>query len=104
MPLHKSGQLSDPNKFKGVVVSSCQGKLFYVISSNHLEKNWVIEGLINDCQGSSKKSSGTAEYVLIIRFPIDKYVIASGKNCLLVSSIYVKPTIQYLEIFCFILY
>ena len=54
-PLHKSGELSDPNNFRGVAVSSCLGKLFNKILNTRLENKCVKEGLINDCQGSSKK-------------------------------------------------
>ena len=37
-PLHKSGELSDPNNFRGVAVSSCLGELFNKILNNRLEK------------------------------------------------------------------
>ena len=79
-PLHKSGELSDPNNFRGVAVSSCLGKLFNKILNTRLEKKCVKEGLVNDCQGSSKKGSRTADHLMIIRFLIDKYVNASGKK------------------------
>ena len=79
-PLHKSGELSDPNNFRGVAVSSCLGKLFNKILNTRLENKCLTEGLINDCQGSSKKGSRTADHLLIIRFLIDKYVNASGKT------------------------
>ena len=79
-PLHKTGALSDPNNFRGVAVSSCLGKLFIKILNTRLEKKCVKDGLINDCQGSSKKGSRTADHLLVIRFLIDKYVNASGKK------------------------
>ena len=66
-PLHKSGELSDPNNFWGIAVSSCLGKLFNKIVNTRLEKKCVKEGLINDSQGSSKKGSRTADHLLIIR-------------------------------------
>ena len=79
-PLHKTGELSDPNNFRGVAVSSCLGKLFNKILNTRLESKCVNEGLINDCQGSSKKGSRTANHLSIIRFLINKYVNASGKK------------------------
>ena len=79
-PLHKSGELSDPNNFRSVAVSSCLGKLFNKILNTRLENKCVKEGLINDCQGSSKKGSRTADHLLVIRFLIDKYVNISGKK------------------------
>ena len=65
-PLHKSGELSDPNNFRGVAVSSCLGKLFNKILNTRLENKCLTKGLINDCQGSSKKGSRTADHLLII--------------------------------------
>ena len=37
-PLHKSGEKSDPNNFRGICVSSCFGKLFNSILRNRLEE------------------------------------------------------------------
>ena len=65
---------------RGVVVSSCLGKLFNKILNTRLDQKCIREGLIDDCQGSGKKSSRTADHLLIIRFLIDKYVHASGKK------------------------
>ena len=79
-PLHKSNDLSDPNNFRGVAVSSCLGKLFNKLLNTRLEKKCVEEKLINDCQGSGKKGSRTADHLLVIRFLIDKYVNGSGKR------------------------
>ena len=36
-PIHKSGEKSDPNNFRGVAVSSCFGKLFNKIMQKRLE-------------------------------------------------------------------
>ena len=79
-PLHKSGDLSDPNNFRGVAVSSCLGKLFNKLLNTRLENKCVREGLINECQGSGKKGSRTADHLLVIRFLIDKYVNGSSKK------------------------
>ena len=79
-PLHKSGELSDTNNFRGVAVSSCLGKLFNKILNTRLEQKCVREGLINDCQGSSKKGSRTADHLLVIKFLIDKYVSGANKK------------------------
>ena len=79
-PLHKSGELSDTNNFRGVAVSSCLGKLFNKILNTRLEQKCTREGLINDCQGSSKKGSRTADHLLVIKFLIDKYVGGANKK------------------------
>ena len=79
-PLHKSKDLTDPNNFRGVAVSSCLGKLFNKLLNIRLENKCISEGLISECQGSGKKGSRTADHLLIIRFLIDKYVNTSGKK------------------------
>ena len=79
-PLHKSGELSDTNNFRGVAVSSCLGKLFNKMLNTRLERKCVSEGLMNDCQGSSKKGSRTADHLLVIKFLLDKYVTGSNKK------------------------
>ena len=79
-PLHKSKDLTDPNNFRGVAVSSCLGKLFNKVLNTRLENKCISEGLISECQGSGKKGSRTADHLLIIRFLIDKYVNTSGKK------------------------
>ena len=77
---HPSGELSDTNNFRGVAVSSCLGKLCNKMLNTRLEHKCVREGLINDCQGSSKKGSRTADHLLVIKFLIDKYVSWANKK------------------------
>ena len=79
-PLHKSDDLSDPNNFCGVAVSSCLGKLFNKLLNTRLKNKCVKENFISDCQGSGRKGSRTADHLLIIRFLIDKYCNGTGKK------------------------
>ena len=79
-PLHKKNEKSDPNNFRGIVVSSCLGKLFNKILQKRLEKFCNEKKIINDIQGSGKASSRTSDHHLILRFLIDKYVKGQGKK------------------------
>ena len=79
-PLHKKNEKSDPNNFRGVVVSSCLGKLFNKILQRRLEKHCTQNNIINDIQGSGKANSRTSDHHLILRFLIDKYVKKQGKK------------------------
>ena len=79
-PLHKSGEKSEPNNFRGISVSSCFGKLFNKILQKRLEKYRNNDKLISEVQGSGKKGSRTADHLLIVRFLIDKYVKIQGKK------------------------
>lgn len=78
-PLHKSGEKSDTNNYRGLSVSSCFGKLFNKILQKRLETFCNKKNLINDVQGSGKSGSRTADHLLIVRFIIDKYVKNGGK-------------------------
>ena len=79
-PLHKAGDKSDPNNYRGISVSSCLGKLFNKILQKRLETFCNKNLLISDVQGSGKSGSRTADHLLIVRFLIDKYVKIQGKR------------------------
>ena len=73
-PIHKSGVKNDPNNFRGVVVSSCFGKLFNKLLQKRLDKLCCTKGHISEEQGSSRAGSRTSDHLLIVKFLIDKYV------------------------------
>ena len=79
-PLHKSGEKSDPNNFRGIAVSSCFGKLFNKILQRRLEKFCKSEKSISDLQGSGKAGSRTSDHLLIVRCLFDKYVKLQGRH------------------------
>ena len=79
-PIHKSGDKSDTNNFRGITVSSCFGKLFNKLLQKRLE-NWCSTNKkISMMQGSGKAGSRTADHLLIVKFLIDKYVKKKGKH------------------------
>ena len=78
-PLHKSGDKSDPNNYRGLAVSSCLGKLFNKILQRRLDKFCQKNSLINDLQGSGKVGSRTCDHLLVVRCLFDKYVKQQGK-------------------------
>ena len=77
-PLHKSGDKSDTNNFRGIAVSSCFGKLFNKMLQKRLEKLSQKKNFISPCQGSGKAGSRTADHLLVLRFLVDKYVKGQG--------------------------
>ena len=79
-PLHKKGEKSDPNNFRGISVSSCLGKLFNKLLQRRMEKHCNHHKIINEIQGSGKARSRTSDHLLILRFLIDKYVNSKGKK------------------------
>ena len=79
-PLHKSGEKSEPNNFRGISVSSCFGKLFNKMLQKRLEKLALKKKFISPTQGSGKAGSRTADHLLVVRFLVDKYVNGQGKK------------------------
>ena len=79
-PLHKSGQLNDPNNFWGICVSSCLGKLFNTLLRQKLDNFCANRNLINKYQGSGKQNSRTADHLVVLRFIIDKFVKGESKK------------------------
>ena len=79
-PLHKSGEKSDPNNFRGLAVSSCLGKLFNKILQTRLDKFCKKHNHISAEQGSGRSGSRTSDHLLILRCLFDKYVKHQGKH------------------------
>ena len=79
-PLHKSGEKSDPNNYRGLAVSSCLGKLFNKILQRRLDKYCKKFNHISTVQGSGKAGSRTSDHLLILRCLFDKYVKHQGKH------------------------
>ena len=72
-PLHKSGDKSDPNNFRGICVSSCFGKLFNSILRTRLEDKCQANNVISKCQASGKKNVRTSDHLLVLKHIIHKY-------------------------------
>ena len=79
-PLHKSGEKSDTNNYRGIAVSSCFGKLFNKMLQKRFEKFAQKNQFISPCQGSGKSGSRTADHLLVLRFLVDKYVRGQGNK------------------------
>ena len=78
-PLHKSGDKSDPNNFRGIAVSSCLGKLFNSLLRNRLERKCSPPTLSSE-QISGKVGARTADHILVFHHIINKYVKNGNKT------------------------
>ena len=79
-PIHKSGDKSDPNNFRGIAIASCFGKLFTTLLRNRLQGVCDENNIISKFQGSGKKNSRTADNHMIIKFLFDKIVKGEKKK------------------------
>ena len=74
-PIFKSGDLSDPNNYRGICVSSCLGKFFTSILNHRLllyvEKNQIL----HNCQIGFLPRNRTSDHIFTLRTIVDKYVL-----------------------------
>ena len=79
-PIHKTGDISNPDNYRAISVSSCIGKAFSTILLNRL-----IEFRDKTCpdpvtQLGFKKNAQTSDHILTLKTLIDKYRIVSQKK------------------------
>ena len=79
-PIHKSDEKDDPNNFRGIAIASCFGKLFTKLLKNRLQNFCDKNDFLSNVQGSGKKSSRTADHLMVIRYLIDKIVKGQKKK------------------------
>ena len=73
-PLHKSGDKTDVNNFRGLAYGSCLGKLFNSILRQRFEKMCVENKFITPCQASGKTGAQTSDHLLVLKHIIHKYL------------------------------
>ena len=74
-PLHKKGNLHDPDNYRGITVASTLGKVFGMILNNRLADFCVEHNLIDERQASHKKKSRTSDNAFIIRSLFEKHCV-----------------------------
>ena len=72
-PLHKSGDKSDPNNFRGICVSSCFGKVFNSMLRTRLADKCKNENIIHKSQASGRENVRTSDHLLVLKHIIQKY-------------------------------
>ena len=73
-PLHKSGDKTDVNNFRGLAYSSCLGKLFNSMLRQRLEKLCIDKCFVTPCQASGKAGAQTSDHLLVLKHIIHKYI------------------------------
>ena len=66
VPVHKSGELDDPNNFRGISLNSCLSKLFTNIMNSRLMDTCEERELIDDNQIGFRKGFRTADHVFTL--------------------------------------
>ncbi len=79
-PLHKGGDTKDPNRYRGISLMSCVGKLFCSILNNRLVKFLESKGNSTKSQIGFTKDCRTSDHILTLKTLIDKYTQGNSKK------------------------
>lgn len=80
-PIFKSGNVCDPNNYRGICVSSCLGKLFSVILNRRLLSCIQTNSLLHNSQIGFLPGYRTSDHIFSLQTIIDKNVkgVSGGK-------------------------
>ena len=79
IPVHKNGSQFDPNNYRGIILSSCLGKLFCHIINNRICSDLEKRAFLKQEQAGFRKNHRTSDHIFVLRTIIDKYVL-NAKN------------------------
>lgn len=72
-PIHKSNDISDPNNYRGIAVTSAIGKLFNSVLNIRLDTFLTKNRIINECQMGFTRKARTTDHMFILKCIIDEY-------------------------------
>ena len=79
VPIHKKGDINDPNNYRGITLVSCFAKLFTSVLNNRL-KQWAIQyDIITDAQFGFKSDHSTIDAIFILKHLIDIHIQSKEK-------------------------
>ena len=79
MPLPKSGDLTDPNNFKGITINSCLSKLFTLLMNFRLNQFCDMNATVHYNQLGFRKGFRTSDQVFTLKTIVDQ-AFAEGKK------------------------
>lgn len=79
-PIHKKGEVSKPENYRGIAVGSNLCKLFCSVLQIRLSKFAKMHKLVPQCQIGFRPNARTADHVLSLKSIIDKYVNTVSKK------------------------
>ena len=72
VPIHKGGELDDPNNFRGITLNSCLSKLFTFLLNVRLSNYCEEKGLIEYNQIGFRKGFRTSDHIFTLKTLVDK--------------------------------
>jgi hypothetical protein len=76
--LHKKGDKSDPNNYRGISLISNLPKIFNAVLNNRLIT--VVDKQLNNCQFGFRENHRTADSIFILKSLINKYIHKNNKK------------------------
>ena len=106
IPIHKQGNSSDPNNYRGITLNSCLGKLFSHVHvlNERISKFLEDKSFIGREQAGFRKNHRTSDEIFIPKRIIDKYIHTNGKETNIVAGLYChklcfESPVNFCEIF-----
>ena len=79
-PIHKEGNKSDPNNYRGICISSALLKILCCLLNNRIQLHCTKRNLINKNQTGFKKNHRTSDNLLTLKNVVKKYVTIGKKK------------------------
>ena len=80
IPIHKQGNSSNPNNYRGITLNSCLGKLFCHVLNTRTSKYLEDKSFTGREQAGFRKNHRTSDQIFILKTIVDKYIHKSGKG------------------------
>ena len=77
-PIFKTGDNSDPDNYRGIIITSNIGKLFNMIFNSRLDKFLEDNQIINNVQIGFTKNARTSDQMFVLKSLIDKCINTNG--------------------------
>ena len=80
IPVYKQGNKLDVNKYRGITISSCLGKLFCYIINDRISQELESKFFIKSEQAGFMKNYRTSDHIFVLKTIVDKYVLNAKKD------------------------
>ena len=78
-PIHKQGEIDNPDNYRGITINSCRSKLFNLLLTKHLTTFTSDNQILKYNQIGFRKSFRTSYHVFTIKTIINKYLKENKK-------------------------
>ena len=78
--MHKSGDIHNPENYRGISINSCVGKLFNIVFNTRLADHLAKRDILTDCQAVFRSKPRTTNHMLILKCLVDMHTNSKGKK------------------------